>query len=138
MKLELPPPVTLEFENRACVVFSVKGPEDKFRVPMAKLFVQAYDQYGHQRELSVSKPENDVLWSWKIYHHPDRRGDGTVGEDLGIKFVCRFLDICHNYPGILFNKEGEGIPSRPLNEGFVQMAEAMHRGWSLQHVMFWD
>lgn len=97
---------------------------------LQSLEVQAIDQYGYQREWSLSKrwePGNskDIFWESRIYQHPGRRESERVSEALAKKILRRFLYLCEKYPTLLFNDADE---RRARHDGFVHFAERLHRG----------
>lgn len=91
--------------------------------PCGKLYVQALDAYGFQRELSVVEiPEGFRV---SVYMHPGRRESEQVSIKTGERFMARFLEITQSYRGLLFNPTEA---NRPKNAGFVSLCERLHRG----------
>lgn len=108
-----------------------------------KLYVQAHDQYGYQREWSLGLThkydpmtmKTSVEWESHIYMHPGRRQIVTLGASQAKRCIGKFLYLCDTYPDLLFNGEemkgtyvGLTPRFRPRHEGFVRFAERMHRG----------
>lgn len=115
-----------------------------FRV--AKLYVQAIDAYGFQRELSVQRlhvynpdtGKTSYVWEMHVYAHPGRRNRYEVSEAQAKGFISAFLSLCERYPDLLFNspfwRESDAkTPAnvRPVSAGFVTLCERLHRGASL-------
>lgn len=105
---------------------------------MPRLYVQAIDQYRFQREFIVQfrhEPgdSKDLYWEYHVYQHPGRRRVDKVSEYVARRFIIRFLELCRDHPALLFNNEGDHAtnPHRPRHEGFVHMAEWLHRGTDL-------
>ena len=127
--------VTFQFEKaHATVVFTNKLSEATGKMH-AKLYVQAIDQYRYQREWILEfrhEPGNSQVTYWEshIYMHPGRRHIVKVGASQAEECVKRFLYLCAKYPALLFNETGDHAEdkARPRSEGFVQFAEALHRG----------
>ncbi len=97
---------------------------------MPKLYVQAIDQYRFQRELSVDfrhEPGNSSILFWEshVYQHPGRRHIVKLGKSQAEAFIIRFLELCEQYPSLLFNAEDS---NRERHEGFVHLCERLHRG----------
>ena len=126
---------TYQFEQaHACAIFTNERSRATGR-KHAKLYVQAIDQYGYQREWTlafVHEPGNSKLCSWEshIYMHPGRRCVVKVGAAQAQACIKRFLKLCSEYPSLLFNRTGEHTSNvaRPCSEGFVHFAESLHRG----------
>ena len=128
--------VTFQFEKaHATVQFKVADSVATGKTHYS-LEVMVIDQYRFQREFSLSfhhEPgdSSDVHWESHIYQHPGRR---HVLKHLGPKrceaFIRRFLELCEKYPDLLFNAEGDHTTNktRPRCEGFVSLAETLHRG----------
>ncbi len=108
---------------------------------LPRLYVQAIDQYGYQREWVLErrhKPgdSSTIYWESHIYAHPGRREITEVSGSIAAQCISRFLDLCENHPTFLFNEtyirpqsSPNGTPDiRPRSEGFVHFAEALHRG----------
>lgn len=133
--IELPTDrIVYQFEN-ASVVYTADFSLATDRV-MPKLDVMVIDQYRYQRELSVAfrhEPGDSkkLLWEYHAYRHPGRRYIGTISKSVGQRFINRFLDLCENYPSLLFNRAGEhtSIANRPRAEGFVHLSEQLLDGW---------
>jgi hypothetical protein len=122
-----------QFEN-GCVIYTADHSQATGRV-MPKLYVQSIDQYCYQREYNLGfrhEPGDSkkLYWESHIYQHPGRRSECKVSEEVAKRFILRFLDLCKNYPSLLFNKTGDHKenPARPRHEGFVHLAEILHRG----------
>lgn len=134
MSIVLPDKRTVHQFEHASVVYTAELSAATGKV-MPKLYVQAIDQYSFQRELSVGRihepgDSKKILWESHIYQHPGRRFVQNVSESVAKRFTDRFLELCETYPALLFNKTGDHSKdvARPRHEGFVRLAEMMHRG----------
>ncbi len=85
------------------------------------LYVQAFDDYGFQHELSVKK--NEDSWIYHIYWHPGVRRIEKVPERAAKKFINRFVETCKQYPSSLFN---ERTTRNARNHGFYKLAWRLH------------
>lgn len=118
----------------ASVIYKVE-PSAAIGGNRVSLEVMVIDQYRYQREFSLRftyEPGNsaNVRWEWHIYQHPSRRNDGIVSDGIAKRFIQRFLELCRDYPALLFNESGDHATdaARPRCEGFVHLAEALHLG----------
>jgi len=126
-------PVNFQFEQ-ATVNYKNEFSEATGR-KMPKLDCMLLDQYGYQRELSVSfrwRPgdSRDLFWEISVYQHPNRRWSSEVSASYAEAFILRFAHLCIHYPSLLFNNTGEHLTDkqRPRGEGFVRLCERLHRG----------
>lgn len=141
--------VTLQFPDaHACALFTVsdsfagiKQGEAKKPFRVAKLYVQAIDAYGFQRELIVQRTyrfnpstgETVYFWQSHVYMHPGRREIQEISEAQAKHFISEFLRLARDYPTLLFNANAT-LPNghfRPTSEGFVRLCERLHRHASL-------
>lgn len=137
-------PVIFQFEDaHATVIFKNEKSAATGR-KHARLYVQAIDQYGYQREWTLefrheSGNSRVTYWESHIYMHPGRRQIVKVGAKMAENCIRHFLHVCRKYPNLLFNAAAlvNHDPARPLparleirprNQGFVNLAEALHRG----------
>ena len=107
--------------------------------PLGRLYIQALDAYGFQRELSVTAGSTSLPCSGftlKAYMHPGRRDSLDIRADQAAEFVARISDICadKNLVALLFNVKEDGAGRARCN-GFVHLCEAIHRGESFASVM---
>lgn len=121
----------------ASVVYTCEHSAATGRV-MPKLYVQAMDQYRFQREFLVEfrhEPGDSktLYWEYHIYQHPGRRHIEKTTKHRAERFINRFLELCKDHPSLLFNATGDHATDkgRPRHEGFVRMAEYLHRGAEL-------
>lgn len=91
------------------------------------LYVQVTDQYGFQRELTLSQKSDftsgKMYWEYTIYMHPGRRWFQPVTSLMAERFIKKFLETCEKHPDLLFNP---ATPDRPRCKGFVELAERLH------------
>ena len=130
--------IILSFDH-CSVIYTAKTDANGMIRP--KLYVQTLDQYRFQREFYVQKTSSylpnekreEIYWNCIIYQHPARREECRISEAVATKFILRFLDICNNCPSMLFNNAGDHVTdkTRPRHEGFVHLAEILHRGAAL-------
>ena len=125
--------LTLQFEQATVIFTNDLSQATGKQMPMLK--VQAIDAYGYQREWSCGlrhEPgdSKDLYWESHVYQHPGRRESCRLSSAVAVKLINRFLDLCQDYPGLLFNGTGEHTTNaaRPRCEGFVRFCEQMHRG----------
>lgn len=87
------------------------------------LFIQSFDAYGYQRELSLT--EKDGGFELHTYQHPGRRNIWQLTRAQGRKLMALLIGRAELHPALLFNAR---VEDRPKNEGFVRMQEAIFRG----------
>ncbi len=102
------------------------------------LEVMAIDAYGYQREWSLKytwEPGNTskLCWLSHVYQHPGRREVHVVDEKQAAGCILKFLELCRDFPSLLFN---DPSISRPRSAGFVQFCERLHRGELPSKTMF--
>lgn len=115
---------TVIFKNKRSAATGCKLPS---------LEIQVIDQYGYQREWSLSKrwepgDSKSLFWESHIYQHPGRKETELVSEALAKRVLRRFLYLCEKYPTLIFNDADE---RRARHDGFVHFAERLHRGEAL-------
>lgn len=137
--------ITLQFQDaHACVLFTVsdslagiKQGEAKKPFRVARLYVQAIDAYGFQRELIVQRTyrfnpgtdETIYFWQSHVYAHPERRNVQEISEAQAKHFISEFMRLARDYPTLLFNANAT-LPNghfQPVSDGFVTLCERLHR-----------
>lgn len=98
---------------------------------MPKLYVQAHDAYGYQREWTLQfrcEPGDSkkLFWESHVYMHPGRREIVPVGKAMAETCILKFLHLCENYSDLLFPADDH--PKLIRCSGFVHFAEQLHRG----------
>ena len=122
--------VTFQFEkSHACVIFTNKMSAATGK-RMPRLYVQLVDQYRFQREFTLEfrhKPGDSktLYWESHVYKHPARRVVLQIGRTQAINCIRRILELCRDYPDLLFNVEDE---RRARSEGMVHFLERLHDG----------
>lgn len=121
---------TFQFENATVVYTNDMSAATGKRMP--RLYVQAIDAYGFQREWTLQyrhEPgdSSDCYWESHAYHHPGRRDIQRMAPKAAARVVAHFLDICQDYPTLMFNASQDRVRAR--HEGFVKFHEVMLRGF---------
>ncbi len=116
------PHATVIFKNDLSVATGKKMP---------RLYVQAHDAYGYQREWTLefryeSGDSKKLYWESHVYMHPGRREIVQVGKSQAETCILKFLHLCENYPSLLFPADDH--PKLLRCDGFVRFAEYLHRG----------
>jgi hypothetical protein len=97
--------------------------------PVPKLHVRAIDEYRYRRELSVAfRPKSgetsESMWVGRVRRQPGRVAMAKLDGATASRFVAWFLELCDNYPQLLFN-ESDPSTGRPCCVGFVQLTERL-------------
>lgn len=106
-------------QSTACV--QLRAPGD--------LYIQAFDAYGFQRELTLRETGAAGSFQIMVYQHPGRRGWYDMSRAQGRKLMAALIARAESevYSPLMFNPEGLG---HPRNAGFVRFCEAAFRGAS--------
>jgi hypothetical protein len=125
---------TIQLErSHACVLFTLTESKAGKGAICPKLYVQAIDAYGFQREMSVAlihrynveTGETVYLWEAHTYQHPGRREIAELSANVAQRFIARFLELAEKYPDLLFNV---GNDRYARSSGFVTLQERIFRG----------
>ena len=104
---------------------------------LSRLYVQAIDAYGFQRELTIRS--DGVGYECLVYQHPGRREIFKVSQRKGREFIKAFVKQVKEYPVLMFNDTGYPASAtqlqRPRHEGFVRLCEQLHRGEPLSPLL---
>lgn len=98
-----------------------------------RLYIQSFDSYRRQHELTIEyrhEPGNmdNMYWELHAYRHPGVRKIHTLTEGVARRMIARIIELCENYPTLLFN---EATTERPgMNEGFIMFNEALLSGYT--------
>ncbi len=90
------------------------------------LYVQSFDAYGFQREMTLKEAASGTGWVLQVYQHPGRRQEISLTLAQGRKLLAAFVARAESdlYFPLLWNPEALG---NPKNRGFVRFQEAVFR-----------